>query len=134
MDGGSFLPHVPKELPARRTEGVAPSPAPAYIELWGEVLPRPTNFIWGLLIMCCNNNRNRCGCGCGCHRPMPMPCCDCGCGGGATTLPSFPDWPVYARQEMEFPVYISVPATMSRGTANLSASVEMAESCGCARG
>lgn len=57
---------------------------------------------------------------------MPMP------------LPSFPDWGMCGcqeREEMEFPVYVSMPATMARGTANFSASVErMEEPCGCARG
>ena len=85
--------------------------------------------------MCCNNNRNRWDCGC--RRPMPC-CCPC-CGGAMPMpLPSFPDWPscgCQEREELEFPVYVSVPATMARGTANLSATVERAEaSCGCGRG
>lgn len=81
--------------------------------------------------MCCNNNRNRCGC----RHCRPMPCC-CPCCGGPTTLPSFPDWGVMPdfRQEIDFPVYVSLPASMARGTANLSVGVERVDDCGCARG
>lgn len=47
------------------------------------------------------------GCGSCSHRC----CCCCCCGGsdnGITTLPSFPDTPVFS--EAQFPVYVSYPA------------------------
>lgn len=53
-------------------------------------------------------------------------------------LPVFPDWPVYeAPVAQEYPVYISVPTTMARGSVNMTASVESQfgnSGCGCSRG
>ena len=80
----------------------------------------------------CNCSSRRCCCGCSWG-------CGCSCGnGGAVTLPSFPDRPVWdsAPSGGSFPVYVAMPAYMTRGSASLQAAVEMDAdaSCSCGRG
>lgn len=79
-----------------------------------------------------NCSNRRCCCCCGC-------CCGCSCGnGGAVTLPSFPDRPVWdsAPSGDGYPVYVAMPAFMTRDSANLQAAVELdaGSSCACSRG
>ena len=98
--------------------------------------------------MCCGGNSNNwssCGCGCGCGESWNS--CGCGCGsnngcggnGGAVTLPSFPDFPVWdgagsGSATPDYPVYVSLPAYMTRGSANLRAAVDLDSGCPFARG
>ena len=98
--------------------------------------------------MCCcgnSNNWSSCGCGCGCGESWNS--CGCGCGsnngcggnGGAVTLPSFPDFPVWdgagsGSATPDYPVYVSLPAYMPRGSANLRAAVDLDSGCPFARG
>ena len=105
--------------------------------------------------MCCcgnSNNWSSCGCGCGCGGSWDS--CGCGCGssnscgsgsgcgcggsGGVTTLPSFPDRPVWdgsgSADMPDYPVYVSLPAYMTRGSANLRAAVDLDSGCPFARG
>ncbi|MEQ2441905.1 hypothetical protein WMO64_00295 [Pseudoflavonifractor sp. CLA-AP-H29] len=77
----------------------------------------------------CNCSNRRCCCCCGCS-------CGCSCGnGGAVTLPSFPDRPVWDSDSSgdSYPVYVAMPAFMTRGSANLQAAVELdsGSSCPC---
>ena len=54
---------------------------------------------------------------------------------GAVTLPSFPDRPVWDSDSSgdSYPVYVAMPAFMTRGSANLQAAVELdsGSSCPC---
>ena len=101
--------------------------------------------------MCCGSNRFGCGCGCQCGCGGSGCGCGWGCGGvgggswivdsGVATLPSFPDRPVFepvvSGVSSDFPVYVSLPASMTRGSANLRAAVNLDSSgsgCPFARG
>lgn len=105
--------------------------------------------------MCCRSNGSSRGCGCGCGSSGGSSCgCACGCGSsggwgstcgcwgvdnGAVALPSFPDCSVCESiapdsSAVNFPVYVSMPATMSRGSANLRAAVDLDRGCPYARG
>ncbi|MEQ2456274.1 hypothetical protein [Flavonifractor hominis] len=76
---------------------------------------------------CCNRQSCRCQC-----------CCGCGNGSGSgnsgiTTLPSFPDLPVYPGNgtvsNTRWPVYVSVPAFLWETDTDDDTS-----GCGCCRG
>ncbi|MCI8473886.1 MAG: hypothetical protein HFF07_00955 [Oscillospiraceae bacterium] len=78
-----------------------------------------------------------CSFGCGSCRCC---CCSCGCGGGSdngvTTLPSFPDTPVFSASQ--FPVYVSYPAFFTGDSAINGANIALFTSggngsgrCGC---
>lgn len=95
--------------------------------------------------MCCRSNRSSRGCCCGsscCHCCGSVSDSSCGCWGvdsGAVTLPSFPDCSFCESvspdvSAVNFPVYVSMPASMSRGSANLRAAVNLDSGCPYARG
>ena len=96
--------------------------------MWGAKARR--KFEWGYLTMCCCQGQNR-NCCCRC----------CGNGsntgnGGITTLPSFPELPVFpgggTAANTRWPVYVSFPAFLW-DTAG-GEDEDSSGGCGCCRG
>ena len=94
--------------------------------MWGAKARR--KFEWGYLTMCCCHGQNRNCC-----------CCCCGNGsntgnGGITTLPSFPELPVFpgggTAANTRWPVYVSFPAFLW----DTAGGEDEDSSCGCGGG
>ena len=122
-----------RRLPAPAGRGrlfvqAPPADLAAYtVDVGGEARRK---FEWGYLTMCCCHGQNRNCC-----------CCCCGNGsntgnGGITTLPSFPELPVFpgggTAANTRWPVYVSFPAFLwdTAGGEDEDSSC----GCGCCRG